>query len=156
MEQNTEPQQPTYKSNWFYRHKIITCFSVIALFFLSFGLFNHNPNQAAVHGASTSIPTNTPTPTDTPVPTFTPTPTAFIAPTHSTIQSVQPTTTQEQGLSNNNYYMNSSGNEVHSPANSTNGSVPAGATAKCADGTYSFSQHHSGTCSSHGGVVQWY
>jgi hypothetical protein len=35
-------------------------------------------------------------------------------------------------------------------------SVPVGATAKCADGTYSFSQHRSGTCSHHGGVVQWY
>ena len=32
---------------------------------------------------------------------------------------------------------------------------PTGATAKCKDGTYSKSQHHSGTCSSHGGVAQW-
>jgi hypothetical protein len=32
---------------------------------------------------------------------------------------------------------------------------PAGATAKCKDGTYSKSQHHSGTCSSHGGVAEW-
>ncbi|WP_084143898.1 DUF3761 domain-containing protein [Amycolatopsis taiwanensis] len=32
---------------------------------------------------------------------------------------------------------------------------PAGATAKCKDGTYSFSQHRSGTCSGHGGVAQW-
>ncbi len=29
---------------------------------------------------------------------------------------------------------------------------PAGATAICNDGTYSFSQHRRGTCSSHGGV----
>ena len=34
-------------------------------------------------------------------------------------------------------------------------SPPAGATAICRDGTYSFSQHHSGTCSYHGGVAQW-
>ncbi|HYT45260.1 MAG TPA: DUF3761 domain-containing protein, partial [Methylomirabilota bacterium] len=27
--------------------------------------------------------------------------------------------------------------------------------AKCSDGTYSFSQHRSGTCSHHGGVAQW-
>src|SRR5215471_7136504 len=39
--------------------------------------------------------------------------------------------------------------------NQTDGSVPAGASAKCSDGTYSFSQHHSGTCSHHGGVAQW-
>jgi len=33
--------------------------------------------------------------------------------------------------------------------------APPGATARCNDGTYSFSQHHSGTCSHHGGVAQW-
>lgn len=32
---------------------------------------------------------------------------------------------------------------------------PAGATAVCRDGTYSYSQHRSGTCSSHGGVATW-
>lgn len=61
----------------------------------------------------------------------------------------------DSGLSNDNYYTNSAGNEVHSPAYSTDGSVPAGATAECNDGTYSFSQSRSGTCSSHGGVYQW-
>lgn len=34
-------------------------------------------------------------------------------------------------------------------------SPPAGATAQCRDGTYSYSQHHSGTCSYHGGVAKW-
>lgn len=33
--------------------------------------------------------------------------------------------------------------------------TPAGATAICRDGDYSFSTHHSGTCSGHGGVRQW-
>jgi hypothetical protein len=32
---------------------------------------------------------------------------------------------------------------------------PQGATARCNDGTYSHSQHRSGTCSHHGGVKQW-
>lgn len=32
---------------------------------------------------------------------------------------------------------------------------PPGATAQCRDGTYSYSQHHSGTCSWHGGVAAW-
>ncbi len=32
---------------------------------------------------------------------------------------------------------------------------PPGATARCNDGTYSFSRTHSGTCSHHGGVAQW-
>ncbi len=33
---------------------------------------------------------------------------------------------------------------------------PAGASAKCNDGTYSYSLHHSGTCSHHGGVAVFY
>lgn len=32
---------------------------------------------------------------------------------------------------------------------------PPGATAVCRDGTYSFSQSRSGTCSRHGGVARW-
>lgn len=57
-------------------------------------------------------------------------------------------------LSNDNHYTNVDGQSVHSPAYSSGG-VPAGATAQCADGTYSFSQHRQGTCSHHGGVAKW-
>jgi len=57
-------------------------------------------------------------------------------------------------LSNNNYYVNSVGNTVHSPAYSV--SIPSSASARCGDGTYSFSQSRSGTCSHHGGVSTWY
>jgi hypothetical protein len=32
---------------------------------------------------------------------------------------------------------------------------PAGATAKCKDGTFSSSKTHSGSCSHHGGVAAW-
>jgi hypothetical protein len=35
------------------------------------------------------------------------------------------------------------------------GPAPTGATAKCKDGTYSFSKTHSGSCSHHGGVANW-
>jgi Protein of unknown function (DUF3761) len=42
------------------------------------------------------------------------------------------------GLSNDRYYKNKDNIDVHSPAHSTDGSVPAGATAICADGSYSF------------------
>lgn len=38
----------------------------------------------------------------------------------------------------------------------TNPGGPNGATAKCRDGTESFSAHRSGTCSRHGGVAQFY
>ena len=32
---------------------------------------------------------------------------------------------------------------------------PAGATGQCKDGTYTHATHHSGACSSHGGVAKW-
>ena len=57
-------------------------------------------------------------------------------------------------LSNDNHYTNVDGQSIHSPAYSSGG-IPAGATAQCADGTYSFSQHRQGTCSHHGGVGKW-
>jgi hypothetical protein len=34
-------------------------------------------------------------------------------------------------------------------------SIPAGTTALCKDGTYSFSRHRRGTCSHRGGVREW-
>jgi uncharacterized protein DUF3761 len=34
--------------------------------------------------------------------------------------------------------------------------TPANATAKCKDGTYSYAKQHSGACSHHGGVAEWY
>jgi hypothetical protein len=51
------------------------------------------------------------------------------------------------------YYENVSGKCVKSPTAASH--APAAATAKCRDGTYSFSQHASGTCSHHGGVAVW-
>ena len=33
--------------------------------------------------------------------------------------------------------------------------VPDGVTAVCKDGTYSYSKHHSGSCSHHGGVARF-
>jgi hypothetical protein len=60
---------------------------------------------------------------------------------------------QQPELSNDRHYTNSDGNIVHAPAYSN--TVPAGATAQCGDGTYSFSQHGRGTCSHHGGVATW-
>jgi hypothetical protein len=70
---------------------------------------------------------------------------------------LEPATTQDNPqLSNDIYYTNSAGNEVHSPAYTSDSLVPAGASARCGDGTYSFSQSRRGTCSHHGGVATWY
>jgi hypothetical protein len=51
------------------------------------------------------------------------------------------------------HYINSSHACVPRPVAAA--SEPAGATARCNDGTYWFSQHHQGTCSSHRGVASW-
>jgi hypothetical protein len=56
-------------------------------------------------------------------------------------------------LSNDKYYTNSAGEKIHSPAYAP--SIPSGASARCRDGTYSFSQSRRGTCSHHGGVAEW-
>ena len=50
-------------------------------------------------------------------------------------------------------YINSFGEEVPRPRKSS--SVPDGASARCRDGTYSFSRSRRGTCSHHGGVAEW-
>lgn len=60
----------------------------------------------------------------------------------------------EADLSRHDCYINSDGTPVHRPTVDNNGR-PQGDTALCRDGTYSFSQHTSGTCSHHGGVQRW-
>ena len=52
--------------------------------------------------------------------------------------------------SQTNTYTNVDGNVIESPSDNQ-----SGATARCKDGTYSHSQHRSGTCSGHGGVAEW-
>jgi hypothetical protein len=54
------------------------------------------------------------------------------------------------GSCGTDYYRNVDGNCVHRPDDN-----PSGATAKCRDGSYSYSQNRRGTCSHHGGVAQW-
>jgi hypothetical protein len=61
----------------------------------------------------------------------------------------------ESQLIEHNHYLNKDGQEIHAPAHSKGAAVPAGATARCEDGSYSFSQNHRGTCSHHGGVTAW-
>jgi uncharacterized protein YgiM (DUF1202 family) len=51
------------------------------------------------------------------------------------------------------HYKNSKGEKIQSPTYYE--TAPAGATAECRDGTYSFSKSRRGTCSHHGGVKRW-
>lgn len=97
-----------------------------------------------------------PTP-NTPAPTYVPAPATQVqyvqqAPAQKTYTAPAQA---EPSLSNDNYYVNTAGNTVHSPAYTSDSSVPAGASAQCRDGTYSFSQNRRGTCSHHGGVARW-
>ena len=55
------------------------------------------------------------------------------------------------GPSSGRHYANVDGNSIHSPMHAHH--RPAGATAHCGDGSWSFSQHARGTCSHHGGVM---
>jgi uncharacterized protein YraI len=64
-------------------------------------------------------------------------------------------TTQPQPIAQGRGYINSQGEWVASPTRTADGQPPAGASAKCRDGTFSFSRSRRGTCSHHGGVAEW-
>jgi len=52
------------------------------------------------------------------------------------------------------YYRSTDGSEVHSPTRHPS-SRYGRETAICEDGTHSYSHHHRGACSHHGGVQEW-
>ena len=68
-------------------------------------------------------------------------------------KSVPATTTTAVAQEPIRHYTNSYGNTVQSPTRYNK--APAGATALCRDGSYSFSHRRRGTCSHHGGVAKW-
>ncbi len=121
---------------WYQKKRYITSLVILGLIVIS-GLSGNAPSPQVKNSVYSS--TNT---------------TNFV-PVTPQKSYVAPTTNQPtySDLSNDNYYTNVSGNTVHSPAYSD--SIPAGASAECGDGTYSFSQHRQGTCSHHGGVSEW-
>ncbi|XYJ09452.1 DUF3761 domain-containing protein [Telluria sp. B2] len=61
----------------------------------------------------------------------------------------------EEQLLSRRHYTTRDGRRVHSPSKTQGDVAPAGASAKCRDGTYSFSQNRRGTYSHHGGVRSW-
>jgi hypothetical protein len=115
------------------------------------------PAPAASVTSSTAAAPTTATTTTTTTTTATPP-----APVTTAVQQAPPqqhaappprTTTSHKSASCSGGYINVDGNCVPRPTHAD--SPPAGATAHCKDGTYSFSQHRQGTCSGHGGVAQW-
>lgn len=67
----------------------------------------------------------------------------------------KPVPSQDSELIEQGDYTNSNGIQIHRPAHTKSGTIPEGATAQCRDESYSFSTHHRGTCSRHGGVSRW-
>ncbi|WP_433522968.1 DUF3761 domain-containing protein [Nocardia pseudovaccinii] len=122
---------------------------------------------AATASITTSKVTSTPVATTSPQPTTaaptTAPPTTSVAPPAAVpappapIASAPPAAAaplaQSQPSCGNDSYLNSDNQCVHRPQSAP--AAPPGATARCTDGTYSYSQHRSGTCSHHGGVVAW-
>ncbi|RKH76600.1 DUF3761 domain-containing protein, partial [Corallococcus praedator] len=58
------------------------------------------------------------------------------------------------GAAGSGFYTAKSGDRVRRPMLAP--SAPAGASAKCRDGSWSFSESRRGTCSWHGGVARWH
>jgi hypothetical protein len=66
---------------------------------------------------------------------------------------VPPTAAEARSGCGRDYYRNHYRRCVHQPVRAAR--APTGASARCRDGTYSFSQSRRGTCSWHGGVAVW-
>lgn len=116
------------------------------------GIANASPSPTPTDSAkpaAVDVPTTSETAitTTAPVETPEPAPVDAPAPTPAPVAAPKPKTCAA------GYYLNVDDNCISSPVAAP--STPAGATAECRDGTYSFSQHRSGTCSHHGGVARW-
>jgi len=144
------------------KKKILIGIGIILGFFILIGIIGSNPQkpqvgstqvQGTVAGENTQA-TSTPSPTVFPEESIVGG-SVYTNDNGQVIPRATPTakSVQDSGLSNDNTYVNSQGNTVHSPAYSNR--APVGATAVCRDGAYSFSQSRRGTCSYHGGVSQW-
>lgn len=112
-----------------------------------------NTANATVAPDTTSENTDPAPQAPTPEPASSPASSSPTTPPPAVVPAPQPVTPPAPTGCTNGTYTNSSGNAVCSPEAAP--TAPAGATAQCADGTYSFSQHRSGTCSHHGGVATW-
>lgn len=117
------------------------------------------PTGTSSPAASTTTPTpvtsETPTSSLAPAPASAPAQTLATSAKRTTVAAKPPAATTKQAapVACSGGYVNVDGNCVPRPTRAD--SPPAGATARCKDGTYSFSQHRQGTCSGHGGVAQW-
>ena len=102
----------------------------------------------------TTTQTTEATTTDTTTTTVAPPPTTTVAPPPPvTTHAAAAPPPQNDVACSADQYRNVDGVCVNRPVAAPG--PPQGATAKCKDGAYSFSQHRQGTCSGHGGVAEW-
>ena len=102
-------------------------------------------------------PTVTVTKTAAPAPTVTVTKTAAPAPTVTVTKTAKPASTATHKSIAGSVGSSSGGSSSGGSSNSGGDtSHPAGVTALCNDGTYSYAAHHQGACSHHGGVAVFY
>lgn len=120
--------------------------SLTVLLFILVGVTNPTSTQVASDKEVKGITTAQPSSTATPSPSIAPSPTlsSSLVPSPTATAKPTPTVTPKPVATST---------PVPTTAPSVNSS--SGATAICRDGTYSYSQHRSGTCSHHGGVAQW-
>jgi Protein of unknown function (DUF3761) len=107
------------------------------------------PTGAAAASAKTPASTTATSPAATAAPTA---PAASAKTARKSSTTATPTTAP-QPISPTT--ASTSGSSAGTAPTVADAAAPAGSTAKCKDGTYSKSQHHSGTCSHHGGVAAW-
>ncbi|MGV9247220.1 DUF3761 domain-containing protein [Streptomyces sp. NPDC003710] len=92
-----------------------------------------------------------------PRPTVTVTKTAAPAPTVTVTKTAKPSSAATHKSSAGSVGSSSGGSSSGGSSNSGGDtSHPAGVTALCNDGTYSYAAHHQGACSHHGGVAVFY
>ncbi|HEX3732438.1 MAG TPA: DUF3761 domain-containing protein [Mycobacteriales bacterium] len=148
------------------RHRARLLAQVIGGVLLCAALLSGCGDASGVTGSDGSPSPTTPAATVTP--TLSPSPVVVSSPSAPTVKAPASThaaappassgskakpQTHPSACDTKTHYVNSKGSCVPRPIKAA--SAPAGATAKCKDGTYSSSQSRRGTCSSHGGVAAW-
>jgi hypothetical protein len=78
----------------------------------------------------------------------------FVAFSFTPLQAACPARPDEADLKGHDCYLNTDLHEIHRPSATNSGSPPIGYSAQCRDGSWSFSERRSGTCSHHGGVAR--
>jgi outer membrane biosynthesis protein TonB len=117
------------------------------------------PAQPSTHVAEQVVAPPAPKPAAAPAPKPAPAPVAKPAPAPkpAPVAAAKPApaakpATASSACNESTSYVNVDGDCVHRPTNSGGSS---GATARCNDGSVSYSENHRGTCSGHKGVAQW-